>query len=511
VTGLRGSARKGLIAAAGALLVTAVLLSVPLVSSGGHSTRLARPTLTHGIASGDVTATSAAIWARADGPARIEIEISPRKGFSGARRLRAFAKAATDYAVTVDVGRLRPGTRYHYRIRARADGVSRALIGTFRTAPASRRPAAVRFVFGAEVGSGNYCRHEQWGLPIFYYMSTLRPDFFIALGDMIYADSTCRPDGPGDWRNLPNALVDVERLDWRDRERLREAYRDHWRYTRADRHMRYFLARVPIYSLWDDHEVINDSGAAWDYWVSSQRNRPGYANIVAAGRDAFFAYGGIRGSAGEPVRLYRSFRWGKHAELFLLDTRSYRSRNDLPDTPENRKTMLGPAQLSWLKRSLARSTATWKIVASSVPVTIPTGSELLGRDAWSNGGHTTGFERELLDLLRHLDARSVDNVFFVTGDQHFAQILRSSKDYDGDREMFVFHEFVAGPLNARLSKPVWLDPTTNPTPLYGDGGFFNFGHIVVRPSRGRARLEAEVRDGTGAVRPGSRVVLAPRS
>jgi alkaline phosphatase D len=469
------------------------------------------PRLTQGVAAGDVTATSAIIWTRASGPTRIGAEVSTSPHFRGARRLRARASAELDFTVTFDVRPLRPATRYYYRVRALGPGRRGPVsTGTFRTAPGRGTHAPVRFVFGGDVASGNYCRSVDWGLPIFFYMSKVRPDFFVALGDMIYADSTCSADGPGDWRNMPGSFPGIDDVDWSDTEKVRATYLEHWRYTRADRHLRYLLSRVPLYSMWDDHEVINDFGASWTYWNAQNRARAGYRTLVDAGRDALFAYGAIRRSHGEPNRIYRSTRWGRDVELFLLDARSYRSRNDEDDTVENAKTMLGARQLAWLQNGLRRSSATWKIVACDVPVTIPTGSELLGRDAWANGGHTTGFERELLDLLRGLDEASVRNVFFITADMHFAQLIRSSRDYDGDGDPLVFHEFVAGPLNARMSKPVWLDDTTHPTELYGDGGFFNFGYVQVLPGKGRPRLVAEVRDGQGKLRPGSRIVLSPR-
>jgi len=65
-------------------------------------------------------------------------------------------------------------------------------------------------------------------------------------------------------------------------------------------------------------------------------------------------------------RIYRSYRWGAHAELFILDARSYRSENSAEDTVG--KTMLGRAQLDWLKSGLAASDATWKIISNDVPV-----------------------------------------------------------------------------------------------------------------------------------------------
>jgi alkaline phosphatase D len=476
--------------------------------AAGRTDTAAVASLTHGVAAGDVTATSAILWARASGPARIDFEVSLNSRFRGARRLSARATAAEDFTATVDAKPLRPGRRYHYRVRVR--GARASLTGTFRTAPGRGTSAPVQFVFGGDIGSGNYCRHAEWGLPLFYYMTTVRPDFLVALGDMVYADSVCSPEGRDGWRNLPGPTTAIDQVDWREEARVRATYLEHWRYMRADRNQRYFLARIPIYSLWDDHEVINDFGASWGYWTAQTRNRPGYRTIVEAGRDALFSYGAIRRSKAEPKRLYRSVRWGRDLELFLTDARSYRSRNDAPDTAESPKTMLGARQLEWLRNGLRRSSATWKVIACDVPVTIPTGSELVGRDSWANGGHTSGFERELLELLRSLDEAEVRNVVFVTADMHFAQFIRSSRDYDGDGRALVFHELVAGPLNARVSKPVWLDETTNPVELYGDGGFFNFGFVRVFPAKSGPQLSAEIRDGQGKVRPGSRLVLSPR-
>jgi alkaline phosphatase D len=288
---------------------------------------------------------------------------------------------------------------------------------------------------------------------------------------------------------------------------VQEIYFQHWRYTRADRHLSALLERTPIYTIWDDHEVMNDFGARWDRPNSQYQPRAGYQNIVRAGRRALFAYGVLRRRKSDPTRLYRSYRWGRDLQLLILDTRSYRSRNELRDG--SGKTMLGSAQLAWLKRTLSASKATWKVIATSSPVSVPTGSAEAGRDGWADGETGNGFERELLDLLRHLDGRNIANVVVVTGDLHFAQATRNSRDYDGDGDAFVFHEFVAGPLNARLEEPYWLDATTNPQSLYGEGDFFNFGsfRIVPQGKGKKAQFRAETYDSFGKSRPQSVVVL----
>jgi alkaline phosphatase D len=426
------------------------------------------------------------------------------------RRASARAAAATDYAAAASLGRLRPGTRYFYRawFSDRSKGES----GSFRTAPSKDRSAPVRFVFGGDVGGGRYCRHRLWGLPAFFYMTVVKPDFFVALGDMIYADESCPATGPNGWENIPAdfPVVDDPGVDWNDRDRVREVYRRHWRYFRADRHVQYLLGRTALYSIWDDHEVINDFGGSWAYWNAESERRGGYRNLVDAGRDALFAYGGIRRRAKDPNRIHRSFRWGKNLHLVLTDARSYRSRNDQPDRADRPKTMLGRPQLAWLKETLHRSRATWKVVACDVPLSVPTGNTTLGRDSWANGDHSTGFERELLDLLRFLDARNIRNVVFITADLHFAQTLRYDKDFNGDGDRLQFHELIVGPLNARLQSPSWLDGTAAPKSLYSEGSFFNFGVIDVRRDKtGRARLRAEVRDSSGNLRPPSVLTLIP--
>ena len=271
-----------------------------------------------------------------------------------------------------------------------------------------------------------------------------------------------------------------------------------------------------MYVQWDDHELVNDSGANWSYWRPGPRR--GYPSLVQVGRQAMFLYAPIEPHPEEPYRVYRSFRWGQDLELFLLDARSYRSRNDLADTPDAHKTLLGDAQLAWLKRGVAESAATWKVVSSNVPLSIPTGSRaaVFGRDGWANGtapdfSSRTGFERELFDLLAHFDRAGVRNLVFVTTDVHFAAALAYAHDADGDGRPLRFHEFVSGPLSAFSAPAVGqdrLDPSLRPRLVYAEGELTNFGFIrVYEGADGVGRLGAEVRGEDGLLRPGSRVEL----
>jgi alkaline phosphatase D len=495
-------------------LALVVLAGVP--GPEAQAAAPAAPVLTHGVASGDLRETSAMIWARASGTARMHVQVSTSSRFRRARTVRGpMATSATDFTATARIRRLRPGTRYHYRVWfSRAGRRSRRANGTLRTPPSSSQQRPVRFVASGDLGGSGHCRNAKSGYAAFSSLRGLAADFFLATGDMIYADHSCPAQGPAGSRyvagNFP-AVTDAT-VSWTDRARLREIYRRHWRYNRADPSFRAFLARTPIYSQWDDHEVINDFGGGWSYWNSANATRAGFPNLVAEGRAAFFNYGVVERSGAEPNRIYRAFRWGRDVALFLLDARSYRSRNDLPDTVANNKTLLGAAQLAWLKGSLRASTATWKIVAGEVPISLPSGDPTLGRDNWADGGTGNGFERELLDLLASIDSGGVKNVVFVAGDAHIAASLRYEGDYNGDGDTLLFHEFVSGPLSAGTgSAERQLDPTAMPRFLYREGGIFNSAYVrVARARDGKVHLVADVRDARARVRPGSTVDLTPQ-
>lgn len=123
---------------------------------------------------------------------------------------------------------------------------------------------------------------------------------------------------------------------------------------------------------WEDHEVVNDFAGPFE-------------PLMPFGRKAYLEYHPISRSRSESYRIYRKFRWGKVLELFVLDNRQYRSSNQQSDSVA--KSMLGRGQLKWLVGSLSQSDAVWKIIAASVPLTVPSGTEWQprGRDGWANG------------------------------------------------------------------------------------------------------------------------------
>lgn len=469
---------------------------------------------THGVAAGDVTSDSVVLWTRTDLPADLRVRVT-----DGGERHEATARTEADGDLTAHVAldRLSPDTDYTYRFSAGGPLRRSHTEGRFRTAPAADADVLPFFVVGGDVGGQGYCRHAEHGYEVFSRIAGLDPDFFVANGDMIYADSICPAEGPDGWPNVPGAFPSVAEVDWTSAE-VREVFDAHWRYNRADPHALRFFARVPVYVQWDDHEVINDFGAAWDRWPH-QPDRPGYPRLVAAGRDALFDWNPILRHPDEPERIYRNFRHGRHLELFLLDARSYRSPNSMPDGPG--KTVLGAEQRAWLERSVIASDATWKVISSDVPLTLPTGwPEHFGRDGFADGvegegragtPEVTGAEDELVHLLTAFDAADVENLVVVATDVHFAMSLRWSHDFDGEGDTLTVHELVSGPMNAVSVPAKEPDPSFGPEVLYAEGEMFNFATVRLRRAdSGAVELVYDVRGAAdGEVRPGSELVLAP--
>jgi alkaline phosphatase D len=280
-----------------------------------------------------------------------------------------------------------------------------------------------------------------------------RPDLFLFVGDTIYADHRC---GSG---ALPGADFVATTLD---------EYRARHRYNRGDPAVQRLLRGTSVAAIWDDHDVRSNFAS----------DEP----LLPVGRRAFLDYWPIDAPAEEPTRLYRSLRWGRLVEIFILDTRSYRSRNRSRDGPA--KTMLGAAQRRWLVEAVAGSTATWKIVVSSVSLSIPKGWPFA--DSWARRsvlGHTTGFSRERDLILRELRARGVSGLVVLAADAHFGAFMTHRPLPD-----FEVHELIAGPLAARTKDPARPSGDLGTVVHFAHGGTPTFGELAVDGGRLTARL-----------------------
>jgi alkaline phosphatase D len=440
--------------------------------------------LPYGTAVGDVTSRSAVFWLRTEGPKAVQVEwasVEAWKAISSmasvvvpASRTAVFVTGPeTDYTLSIPLDRLESATRYRYHIlvdepERSATPLRGALVmrGEFSTLPDAARSIPLTFAWSGDLGGQHRCRQGAAGYPVFDTIRARHPDFFLFLGDTIYSDDVC-PSPP----NEPGADFIATALP---------EYRAKQRYQRGAEALRRFLETVPVYVTWDDHEVKNNFAGPFE-------------TQMPAGRQALREYWPIRTNPDDPHRLYRTVRYGADLEMFLLDTRQYRSRNADPDGPD--KTMLGAQQLKWLLNGLRTSNATWKVIVSSVPLSIPKGGGMAvpGNDGWAGGPDGTGFERERQVIVDAMLSGEMKNIVFLGADVHFVQANAYDPNDDGVPD---FHEFVAGPLSARPGRLTPPSPGLRPKNLINEAGYYNFGLVRVTA----ADFEVAIIDDAGNTR-----------
>ncbi len=481
-------------------LLPVFLLSGSWIEETLAQAEAADSSITHW-AAGEVSDSSAVLWARAEREGWVHLQVAGPGG--GIWKLPAVAER--DFTVKLLVNSLKPYRQYRYRIwfspqsSEVASEVKKARTGHFRTAPARDTQAAVRFAWGGDVSGQNVCRDEQLGYPLFGAVEAMRLDFFLGLGDMIYADGRCEAVGRYGNAQLPGEFGPSTSLS---------DFWTHWRYNLEEEHLQRLRASVPYVAVWDDHEVVNDFGPL-------HATRDG-VYLLPVGLQAFLDYNPVPEDPKTPKRLYRTLRWGKHLELFLLDTRQYRDANGEADSERFPKSLLGREQLTWLKEQLKASDATWKVIATSVPLSIPTGfPPEKGRDGWANFDQDTGFEQELWEIVRFMREQALRNVVFITTDVHFATGFRY-RPFPEDPE-FEFYELVSGPMNAGLFPNSDVDPSLNPERLFFFGPemppssyaealkWMNFGMLEIESS---GVLRASIRNASSKVV--YELVLTPR-
>jgi alkaline phosphatase D len=333
--------------------------------------------------------------------------------------------------VHVDVALPEPGARYRY-VFFEMDGETRLLrspIGRFRAAT----PAGDRNVI--RLGAVSCTRNGRTFRTLAHAAARDDLDAFLFLGDTTYADGA-------------QSLLD---------------YREKWVENLATAQYRALRASVSAVATWDDHEFDND--------FDPERMDP--AQLEAA-RAAFHEHQPVRPDVESPGRIWKSLRWGDTVEIFALDCRTER----LPSTRSGVSPIyISPEQLAWLKDGLMRSTAVFKVLMNSVPITdFPLAFDLARNDRWE------GYAAQREEILRFIDDNAIGGVLWVAGDFHLASAGRVSTSGPGASQI----EVLVGPgaqtgniLAATLTGPqfdwatsadnyavIELDPETSEVSIY---------------------------------------------
>ncbi len=319
--------------------------------------------LTHGPFLGDLTPSSARVWARCAEPGRYSL-VARRAGAAPVATA-AEAKAENDRTIVWELSGLQPATRYDYEIRRGDATVFAAADAHFTTTTAQAVPTVIRLAIGS-------CAREAEGdRAVWRRMAALEPHAVVLLGDTPYIDSTD---------------LAIQRRRYGEFAAVRE-FGD-------------LLRSRPLYATWDDHDFgANDS----DGRLAGKEDA----------RRAFIEFHANPSYGDGREGVYTKFRMGG-VEVFLLDTRYFARTGPSPiaDGP----TLLGVRQWAWLSEGLRESDAPFKLLASGL---IWNGAVRPGKpDHWDS------YPEEREAIFRFVGDERISGVVLVGGDVHRTRVLR---------------------------------------------------------------------------------------
>jgi alkaline phosphatase D len=332
-----------------------------------------------GVASGDPASDGFVIWTRlavdpvaADGlggmgaPVAVRWDVAADEAF---RRVVASGEAVADrgdaHSLHIEIEGLRPDRPYWYRFTALGQ---QSPVGRARTAPAPN--ADIDRLRLAVASCSNW---ESGYFSAYGHMADEAPDLALFLGDYIYEYTRTGAQAANVVR--PYGLEEATTL---------AGYRNRYALHRTDPDLQRLHAVAPCLAVWDDHEIQDDYSGVWSKTPGVAPND--FLLRRAAGYKAFYEAMPIRRTrldARLQMPIYRSVRYGRLAEFFMLDGRQYRSRQACSDGPNGGKgqvvtdiacpdrldparTFLGFNQERWLYDGLARSQARWNILGQDL-------------------------------------------------------------------------------------------------------------------------------------------------
>ena len=446
---------------------------------------------TLGVAAGDATDTSAIFWTKLpDSTMGAQLDIATDTGFTtGLQTIGVSSPSGADGVVKEDVGSLVAHTTYYYRFR---QGTETSAVGRVTTAPSpSDATTVVRLGWSGD--SNAFYRPYNSLDPI----RLLAPDGWFYIGDTIYGDDAAA-DG----------VVAMTQPEYEAKYQL----------NRADASLRHMIESTGTYAQWDDHEVRNDFAGA----------EPVFATRMAAGNAAFRRYMPLREDGGDPMQLYRNFRFGTGAEFFLIDDRQYRTakytccsnamESGFVTTDDDTtchmssealtpsascttamsgmsRSILGATQKTWLENGLLNSTATFKFIMNGPPMTQLL---FLPYDRWE------AWIAERNEILNFIQTNAIPNVVWVSTDLH--AVVYSPTHLNADNLAQPGTELVVGAIGETtlfrelppsVAGLLGVVPTLLKQASHYDIDRYNTVLITVDP--GAATAQFDIYDRTGAI------------
>lgn len=401
------------------------------------------------ISSGDPTASGVILWTRIAPSAwrsnePLYFQVSNNADFSSLVLQGVIAANAIssdrDNTVKIDLnGTLETNTRYFYRF---IYNNTASKTGRCRTSPqAGTQSLKLALVVCQDYTNGYYGTFD-------HIAKDDSIDFVIHLGDLIYESAA---DPRFQSLSFADRIIELPSsgsvaMDLQDYRTLYRIYRSDPFFQKALENHTWIITR-------DDHETAND--CYWDYarntlgapdhpYTTDAKygNNPLLLNqLMLDSQRAWLEYIPARVQVNESstdphqfLKHYRRFDLGGFVDLFMLDTRTYRTHHPCgeatvggrylplqckPDVLNaSGQFLMGTEQREWLINGLSSSSARWKLVGnqtymgklgfklskySDTPVDV---------DAWD------GYSYERNILSQELKSNDVNNLVVITGDLH---------------------------------------------------------------------------------------------
>lgn len=393
--------------------------------------------LLHGPMLGHITADAASFWVRTAGESEVVIRVEAA-GQPDVRMATARTRKIDDHTAVVRVDGLRPDTQHTYRVEIDGKEV-RVAAPAFKTYPPVGKSSKFQVAFTACAGYAP--EHER----VWRTIGSHDPLALLMLGDNVYIDD---PE---------HALT--QRFCY-----YRRQSRPEWRELVSGR---------GVYAIWDDHDFGEDDSfggpeigkPAWkqDVWnVFTQNwNNP--------------AYGGGKEQPG----VWFDFHIGD-THFIMLDGRYYREVNERTGVkPADGETpsMLGPVQLAWLKDTLGKSKATFKIISSPVPWADGTAPGKSAFDKWE------GYPGERKAIFDFLAERKINGVVLLSGDRHRSDARRIDRENG-----YALYDFMSGIPTNYHTHPLSIGPGH----LFGHNAKNTFGMLRIDTTLEDPKLTFEI-------------------
>lgn len=318
--------------------------------------------LVHGPMLGDVRPSSAKIWLRTDQETNVTIVVT-ENGKEKSKKFNGMTLTSHDYTCVIQVLELEPSTNYHYNILVAGSELFEN--GSFTT------PGSIEQQVQLKIGFGGGAGYTPWLERMWDTLATQSFDAFLLLGDNVYID----------YPEVPEA----------------QRYCYYRRQSRTE--FRRFTSNVPIYAIWDDHDFTVNDGEGGPEIETPTWKRPVWNLFKNQWPNPYY------GGGNEHPGCWFDFSIGD-IDFIMLDCRYYRENPEEVNDP----SMLGKFQKDWLKERLRSSTATFKVIASSVPWA--SGTKPGSDDTWD------GFPKERNEIFTFITENYIEGVLFISADRH---------------------------------------------------------------------------------------------